>query len=96
MRTILFRCPACGYRAQVTGGSETDHEVKVRTMVCRSCKAVVDAVVARLVPGETELGLPIDRWHAVAAQCPHCNGGGLVPWPLARPCPRCDGEMDEE
>ncbi|HOX24325.1 MAG TPA: hypothetical protein PLL30_01050 [Candidatus Krumholzibacteria bacterium] len=96
MQTILFRCPACGYRAQVIGGGDRDNEAKLKTMVCRSCKTVVDAVVARLVAGETEFGLPVDRWHAVAALCPHCNSGNLMPWPTARPCPRCEGEMDEE
>ena len=96
MKTTLYHCSTCGYRANVLGGTERDHEVKLRTMVCRQCHAVVDAVVARLVPGETEFGLPIERWHAVPAQCPHCEKGGLTPWPIARPCPRCDGEMDSE
>jgi hypothetical protein len=50
--------------------------------------------VAKLEPGENEYGLPVDRWLAVAALCPHCNKSGLTPWPPAFPCPRCDGEMD--
>jgi hypothetical protein len=95
MDPILFRCADCGYRANVLGTSASDNEVKRRTMVCRPCRAVIDAVVARLVPGETEMGLPIDRWHAVAALCPHCQAGGLLPWPATHPCPRCDCEMDE-
>ena len=96
METTLYHCAGCGYRANVIGGIDRDHEVKLKTMVCRQCHAVVDAVVARLVPGETEFGIPIDRWHAVAAQCPNCGNGGLTPWPIARPCPRCDSEMDSE
>lgn len=94
METKLFHCTACGYRANVIGGTERDHEVKRRSMVCRQCHAVVDAVVAKLEPGENEYGLPVDRWLAVAALCPHCEKSGLTPWPPAFPCPRCDGEMD--
>jgi hypothetical protein len=96
MDKILFHCSECGYRANVLGASSRDAEAKHKSMVCRSCKAVVVAVVARLVPGETEFGLPIDRWHAVSAQCPHCQGGGLLPWPPTHPCPRCGSEMDED
>ncbi|MEZ4386954.1 MAG: hypothetical protein R3D98_05150 [Candidatus Krumholzibacteriia bacterium] len=94
METKLYHCQGCGYRANVIGGLDRDDEVKLRTMVCSHCHAVIDAVVARLVPGETELGVPIDRWLAVPGQCPLCGGRGLTPWQLDRPCPRCNGEMD--
>lgn len=94
MQTKLYHCRSCGYRANVIGGTDRDDDVRHKTMVCRHCHAVVDAVVARLVPGETEFGIPIDRWHSVAAACPVCGGSGLTPWPLDRPCPRCDEEMD--
>jgi hypothetical protein len=93
MDTTLFRCSGCGYEAQVLGGAERDHEAKFKTQVCRSCRSVVDVVVSRLVPGETEFGLPIDRWHAVAFKCPLCEAGGLTPWPATRPCPRCGERM---
>jgi len=95
MPTTLFRCPGCGYRANVLAASERDHEAKRKAMVCRTCRALVDTVVARLEPGENEFGMPVERWHAVAAVCPHCAGTNLMAWPLARPCPRCEGEMDE-
>ncbi|MBD3221007.1 hypothetical protein GF314_07160 [bacterium] len=94
METKLYHCPSCGYRVNAIGGTDRDGEVRCKTMVCPTCHAVVDAVVARLVPGETEFGIPIDRWHSVPARCPHCDGGALTPWPLDRPCPRCGGEMD--
>jgi len=94
MQTKLYHCRGCGYRTDVIGGMDRDHEVKLKTMVCRACNAVVDAVVARLVPGETEFGVPIDRWHSVPGKCPTCDGGGLTPWQLDRPCPRCGEEMD--
>ena len=96
MEPKLYHCTGCGYRANVLGGTGRDNEVEIKTMICRRCHAVVDAVVARLVPGETESGIPIESWHAVAATCPGCDKGGLTPWPLARPCPRCDGEMDSK
>ena len=95
MATTLFRCATCGYRADVLAASERDHEVKRKAMVCRQCRAVVDTVVARLEPGENEFGMPVDRWHAVVAICPLCRGTNVGPWALSRPCPRCDGEMDE-
>ena len=96
METKLYHCTGCGYRADVLGGTDRDSEAELKTMICRQCHAVVDAVVARLVPSETEFGVPIGRWQSVAAICPACEKGGLTPWPLARPCPRCDSEMDSK
>ena len=95
MDTTLFRCAECGYRADVLGASVRDSEVKRKSMVCRSCKAVVVAVVARREPGETDFGLTAHRWQDVSAICPLCGGGGLMPWPPTHPCPRCHSEMDE-
>lgn len=95
METTLFRCAECGYRADVLGASVRETGVKRKSMVCRSCKAVVVAVVATLAPGETEFGLSANRWTEVVAVCPHCAKGGLMPWPPTHPCPRCHNEMDE-
>ena len=92
METKLYHCSGCGYRTDVIGGMDRDDEVKLKTMVCSHCHAVVDVVVAKPVPGEA--GAPIDRWLSVPGKCPQCDGVGLTPWPLDRPCPRCNGEMD--
>ncbi|MDY0109923.1 MAG: hypothetical protein RBT60_08315 [Candidatus Krumholzibacteria bacterium] len=95
MAMILYRCADCGYRANVLGPSHVGGGIKYETMICRSCKLVVDSVVARHVSSESGIDTPGIHWQEVAAQCPHCSGGGLLPWPATRPCPRCGGEMDD-
>ena len=95
METKQFCCPECDYKTEVIAGAARDHEAKTKTHLCRACQSVVDVVVSRLVPGETEFGIPIDRWHAVAYKCPLCEAGGLTPWPGTHPCPKCQTKMTE-
>jgi hypothetical protein len=96
MDTTLFRCAECGYRADVLGASHRSAESKHKSMVCRSCRVIVVAVVARLVPGQPKFGMSTDRWHSISAVCPHCGAEGLLPWPPTHPCPRCGSEMEED
>ncbi len=94
MQTKLYHCAACGYRADVLGGSDRNREITLKTMVCRACKAVVDVPVAAFVPGEAPPDQPGNCWQDIAAKCPLCGGSDVMPWALHRPCPRCEGDMD--
>jgi len=45
-KSYLFECEKCGYRSVITGGSAAGNDVKVRTMICKECRALYDCVVA--------------------------------------------------
>ena len=57
-RTYLFECTKCGYRAKVSGGEDSGLQFAVKTVFCRDCKELYDAVTALKVP----LASPLNRW----------------------------------
>jgi hypothetical protein len=87
-----FKCVKCGYRAEVSGGKDCGMVAVVETMVCQSCRQLVDVLIGRCgIEGPTgdseydkDLGL-----------CPECRSGDVSVWQEPRPCPKCDGQMIE-
>jgi hypothetical protein len=57
-RTYLFECTKCGYRAKVSGSEDSGVQFGVKTILCRDCKELYDAVTALKVP----LASPLNRW----------------------------------
>lgn len=53
-----FKCPQCGYRAEVCGKSDWGMTVELTTYSCADCRKLRDLVTARGVYGE---GLPKRR-----------------------------------
>lgn len=49
-RTYWFECSRCGYRAAVCGGPDAGKDLAVKTVSCRECKKLYDAVVKWRVP----------------------------------------------
>lgn len=83
-----FKCPECGYRAEVCGKSDWGMTVELTTYSCVDCRKLRDLVTARGIYGE---GLPKRR-------VPHCPRGKthrITPWLAGGPCPRCGGPMGE-
>ena len=80
-------CGACGYRATVSGGPDAGMQAITDTMACRSCRELVDVLVATHEPDGSE--------PPVVPRCPNCQAGGaaLAPWRTGEGCPRCDGTM---
>ncbi len=86
-----FKCTACGFGAEVSGGDDRGFTIHTRTMYCRSCEALNDVAIGSCnedpIPpdqasGEREFG-----------KCPTCGGIDLARWSVGDPCPRCGGSV---
>ena len=85
-----FRCPDCGYTVQVIGGVDYGMRAGLETMVCLSCKAVIDILVRVAVFDQT--GRLVD-WEDQPPQCPQCRGVYFKTFNDPWSCPKCDGNM---
>jgi hypothetical protein len=84
-----FRCNACGYSAEVSGGQDAGFCVLVETIVCNDCEELVDAVIGER-PG------PEGAVRKVTPRCPICGDSEVSPWETGdRPCPKCGGSMEQ-
>lgn len=81
-----FCCPGCGYSAEVSGGADCGFVAQTETMICTTCREVVDVTVGTRIPAL----ISTDELN----QCPECEGNDLTPWDESRPCPRCKGTME--
>lgn len=48
--TFEFKCPYCGYRAEVSGGEDCDMIAVTETMICENCRELVDVEVGYALP----------------------------------------------
>ena len=85
-----FTCDKCGYRVQVVGGKDCGMVAVVETMVCRSCRELVDVLVGRYGK-EGPTGDP--DYDAELGLCPKCRGREVSAWGEPRRCPKCGGRM---
>src|SRR5436190_7813634 len=49
-RSYLFECSKCGYKARVSGGSDSGLQFSVQTTACRDCRILFDSVVRVRTP----------------------------------------------
>jgi hypothetical protein len=57
-----FKCPGCGYRAEVSGGEDCGDIVITETMVCKKCLRVVDVEVGFAARASVPAFLPAAVW----------------------------------
>ena len=81
-----FCCLGCGYSAEVSGGADCGFIAQTETVICNTCRTVVDVTVGTNSPSQ----ISTDEFN----QCPECEGSDLTPWDESRPCPRCKGTME--
>jgi len=85
-----FRCEACGYEAEVSGGEDCGFSVVTQTITCTKCKELVDVVVSER-PGDPKIPrLPLRCPRAKKVKHP------VQPWTAGGPCPRCGTKMRDE
>ncbi|MCB1087491.1 MAG: hypothetical protein KDM63_10635 [Verrucomicrobiae bacterium] len=91
---LLHRCPACGYRAEVSGGPDGGWLVATQTFVCDGCEIVFDGVVrSEPRPRETTPADPDGRV-ARTPRCPRCRRTAFLrPWTSGDPCPKCGAAL---
>src|SRR3954468_19540030 len=56
-RTYLFECSRCGYRTYVSGRADEGFHLAVKTIVCRDCRMLYDAVRRLRIPELTQAEL---------------------------------------
>ena len=95
---MLFRfsCPSCGYEAEACGGFGAGMAAAMRTVLCRTCHTLEDAVTH-----SQELGnYPPEEGADLAAtaaplRCPNGKTHEVEAWEAGGPCPRCGADMGE-
>jgi hypothetical protein len=82
-----FRCDACGYKAEVSGGADCGFSVATQTISCAKCRELVDLVTSNDPgnPKARKLPLRCPRSRTVKHPVRTWNAGG--------PCPRCGDKM---
>lgn len=83
-----FQCSKCDYSASVSGGPDGGFYIDTDTMVCNTCKEVVDVVTSLRDIIEEDSDSEINV-------CPVCHGKDLKKWKKSHPCPKCGGKMAE-
>jgi hypothetical protein len=84
---FAFRCDACGYKAEVSGGPDVGMAVATQTVSCAACKRLFDAVTSEDPGNDTAPKVPL--------RCPRSRGAKhrVSAWNGGDPCPRCLGPM---
>ncbi len=81
----LFRCPGCGYSAEVSGGPDVGEVSRTVTISCATCRKLRDAIVSEEPWKEPPDPVP---------EHPRCPGERTrkhrtTVWTAPGPCPRC-------
>jgi hypothetical protein len=86
-RTYWFECSKCGYRAHVSGRPDRGLDLLVRTVACRECKALFDAVTRMrvAVDGRAGNGSKSLGWRPLKTPAPST---------VAKAPPRFDGALN--
>ena len=81
--TYTYKCNACNYSANVSGGPDVGFVVKTQTGFCMTCNDLVDYVTEVWAgDGETEKGVVIGACHT-------CKNAVTRQWNDGDQCPRC-------
>jgi hypothetical protein len=82
---FAFRCPDCGYRAEVSGGDDAGMIASTTTVTCSECRKLYDITTG---------------WHAETAhrkqpkfRCPKGADHHIERWKAGGPCPVCGAAM---
>ena len=86
-----FRCPACGYRAEVSGGDDCGLSWASTTIVCEDCLQLYDIVTGPALVSETS-----DHRKRGKFRCPKRPGHRIERWIALGPCPVCGTEMQND
>lgn len=86
-----FKCTDCGYTATVSGGLDYGRFAVVRTMICQSCREIVDVQVG--VYGQVGARSGDPKLDAEMNRCPACQRQNVLPWKESDSCPKCGGDM---
>lgn len=88
--TFLYKCDKCRYEADIAGGKDGGMFTNTHTIVCHSCKELMDVAT-----GPTQLAIESqgEKDQKYPLECESCSGSNVsaVKDPIA--CPKCGGIM---
>ncbi len=87
-----FRCPACDYTANVSGGSDMGMSCYTLTIHCKTCKEIGDVVTKRF---EFKEWPARDQTSTDVPKCPADESHDVVAWTKSGPCPNCGTAMEQ-
>jgi Zn finger protein HypA/HybF involved in hydrogenase expression len=93
-----FKCPACGYSAEVSGGDDVGMNAVTTTVSCKTCKKLFDAVISQepwAVVTFDEPGRLLDPGFKVEIYCNKSRRHKVESWTFPGPCPRCGTIMEK-
>jgi len=90
--SILYRCPACGYEAEVSGRRDWGVFHVTETIVCRDCRELFD-VRANEKPQDVEIKNGRIIGELTGIRCPKDPDHQIRPWRGPGACPRCGTRM---
>jgi hypothetical protein len=81
-----FRCEACSYEAEVSGGRDCGMACATVTIVCETCRELFDVVTSTdVIFASPEREIPI--------RCPTDSAHSCQLWTSPGPCPKCGATM---
>ena len=90
-QSFVFNCNKCDYETSVSGGRDCGMLAVVQTMVCESCKELVDVLIGS--EGQDDRKTGDKETDSRMGLCPKCKGKNVSIWEEPFPCPKCKGKM---
>jgi hypothetical protein len=81
-----FRCEACGYAAEVSGGRDCGMASATVTILCETCSELFDVVTST----DAILARPE---HEIPIGCPNDSAHSCRLWAFEDRCPKCGAPM---
>ncbi len=91
-----FKCPECGYSAEVSGDDDVGMGAVTTTIACKTCKKLLDVVISE-EPWLVTLGEPGLSWDPdfqPKIQCKKSARHNLQRWTFPGACPKCGTMME--
>lgn len=92
-----FKCPGCGYAAEVSGGDDVGMNSVTTTIACKTCKKLLDVVISEEPWAVTlsEPGLPLNPDFQRTIRCKKSARHKVERWTFPGPCPNCGTMMEQ-
>lgn len=85
-----YKCPECGYTAEVCGGYEHGFWSYVTTITCEQCQEIFDLRISKELWNQN---FPNGLLTNPDISCPKDPTHDVLTWD--GPCPRCDGTLED-
>lgn len=92
-----FKCPKCRYSAEVSGGDDMGMYATTTTIMCKTCKELLDVTTSKQPYPET-LNPPepsFTPWVRRTIQCTKSASHEVERWKFPGPCPKCGKTMKQ-